>query len=386
MKYLKSICLLLLIQSSIFGQKPRARDIGIPFNGVTGKFNAITDVKGIEVGYSTIISGQGKNVRGKGPVRTGVTAILPRGRNNNPVFSNWYSLNGNGEMTGTTWITESGFLETPIMITNTNSVGVVRDAVLKWFVKTGWYNEDFWYTYPVVAETYDGFLNDIYGFHIKESNAYEALDSAKSGYIKEGNVGGGTGMMCLGFKGGTGTSSRIVKIKDSTYTVGVLVQSNFGSKKDLTIAGVPIGKELKDTLNREFKAAPSYRQEGDGSIIVVVATDAPLLPHQLKRIAQRVSLGIGNVGGYGQNGSGDIFIAFSTANTTAFQRSDFAKVGVLPNDLMNPLFEATVQATEEAIINAMVAAETMEGINGNKSYALPHKLVIDLLKKYNRIK
>ena len=386
MKYLKLLCLLLLIQSSIFGQKPRARDIGIPFNGITGKFNAITDVKGVEVGYSTIISGQGKNIRGKGPVRTGVTAILPRGRNNNPVFANWYTLNGNGEMTGTTWITESGFLETPIMITNTNSVGVVRDAVLKWFVKTGWYKEDFWYTYPVVAETYDGFLNDIYGFHVKEQNAYEALDSATTGFIKEGNVGGGTGMMCLGFKGGTGTSSRVVKIKDSTYTVGVLVQSNFGAKRNLTIAGVPIGKELKDTLNYELKAPPSYKQEGDGSIIVVVATDAPLLPHQLKRIAARVPIGVGIVGGRGENGSGDIFIAFSTANPSAFQRKDFTKVDELPNDLINPLFDATVQAVEEAIINAMAAAETMEGINGNKAYALPHSLVIDLLKKYKRIK
>ncbi|MEO5905327.1 MAG: P1 family peptidase, partial [Saprospiraceae bacterium] len=286
-----------------------------------------------------------------------------------------------------TWITESGFLEGPIMITNTNSVGVVRDAVLKWFVDHHWYKEDFWYTYPVVAETYDGFLNDIYGFQVKESNAYEALDSAKTGYVKEGNIGGGTGMRCLGFKGGSGTASRIVKIQDSTYTIGVFVQTNFGRKASLTIAGVPIGKELMDTLNNELKLPPqSYNQEGDGSIIVVVATDAPLLPHQLKRIAQRVSLGIGNVGGYVHNGSGDIFIAFSTANPTAFQRNDFAKVDILPNDLMNPLFEATVQATEEAIINAMVAAETMEGVNGNKSYALPHQLVIDLLKKYNRIK
>lgn len=385
MNKLSIIILILLFQISAFAQKPRARDIGIPFDGNTGKFNAITDVKGIEVGYSTVISGQGKNVRGKGPVRTGVTAILPRGRNNNPVYANWYSLNGNGEMTGTTWITESGFLETPIMITNTNSVGVVRDAVLKWFVKTGWYKEDFWYTYPVVAETYDGFLNDIYGFHVTEKNAYEALDSAKSGFLKEGNVGGGTGMMCLGFKGGTGTSSRVVKIKDSTYTVGVLVQSNFGAKRNLTIAGVPIGKELKDTLNYEFKAPPSY-QPGDGSIIVVVATDAPLLPHQLKRIAARVPIGVGKVGGRGENGSGDIFIAFSTANPNAFQRTEFTKVNQLPNDLINPLFEATVQAVEEAIINAMVAAETTEGINGNKAYGLPHKSVIDLLKKYNRIK
>jgi len=386
MNHLKLIFILLLIHSSTFGQKPRARDLGIPFNGTAGKFNAITDVKGVEVGYSTIISGEGKNVRGQGPVRTGVTAILPRGRINNPVFGNWYTLNGNGEMTGTTWITESGFLEGPVMITNTNSVGVVRDAVLKWYVKTGWYKEDFWYTYPVVAETYDGFLNDIYGFHVKENHAYEALDNAKTGLLQEGNVGGGTGMMSLGFKGGTGTSSRVVKIKDSTYTVGVLVQSNFGGKNNLTIAGVPVGKELKDTLNYEFKSAPSYRQEGDGSIIVVVATDAPLLPHQLKRIAARVPIGVGIPGGRGENGSGDIFITFSTANPNAFQRQNFTKLDELPNDLINPLFDGTVQAVEEAIINAMVAAETMEGINGNKAYALPHDLVLDLLRKYKRIK
>jgi D-aminopeptidase len=387
MKNIIPVVLLCLLQVSSHAQKPRARDIGIPFDGMPGKYNAITDVKGVEVGYSTIISGNGKNVLGKGPVRTGVTAILPRGKNNNPVYANWYTLNGNGEMTGTTWVTESGFLETPVMITNTNSVGVVRDAVLKWFVNKHWYKEDFWYTYPVVAETYDGFLNDIYGFHVKESNAWEALDSAKSGYLKEGNVGGGTGMMCLGFKGGTGTASRLVKIKDSSYTVGVLVQSNFGRKKSLTIAGVPVGKELMDTLNNELKLPPQhYRKEGDGSIIVVVATDAPLLPHQLKRIAQRVPLGIGVVGGRGTNGSGDIFIAFSTANANAFQRNDFTKVDELPNDLIDPLFEATVQAVEEAIINAMVAAETMEGVNGNKSYALPHQLVIGLLKKYKRIK
>ena len=385
MKLATTVLLFLIVPAVIHAQKPRARDIGIPFNGTTGKFNAITDVKGVEVGYSTIIQGNGKNIRGNGPVRTGVTAILPRGRNNNPVYANWYTLNGNGEMTGTTWITESGFLEGPVMITNTNSVGVVRDAVLKWFVKTGWYKEEFWYTYPVVAETYDGFLNDIYGFHVKESNAYEALDSARSGFLKEGNVGGGTGMMCLGFKGGTGTASRVIKIKDSTYTVGVLVQSNFGGKQNLTIAGVPVGKELKDTLNYEFKAPPSY-QPGDGSIIVVVATDAPLLPHQLKRIAARVPLGVGIVGGRGENGSGDIFIAFSTANPNAFKRENFTKLDELPNDMINGLFNATVQATEEAIINAMVAAETMVGINGNKAYGLPHKLVIDVLKKYNRIK
>lgn len=385
MKRFVPLYLLVLLPSILFAQKPRARDIGIPFDGTPGKFNAITDVKGVEVGYSTIISGTGKNIRGKGPVRTGVTAILPRGKNNNPVYANWYTLNGNGEMTGTTWLTESGFLEGPVMITNTNSVGTVRDAVLKWYVKTGWYKEDFWYTYPVVAETYDGFLNDIYGFHVKEENAWAALDSAKSGAIKEGNVGGGTGMMCLGFKGGSGTSSRVIKIKDSTYTIGVWVQSNFGAKRNLTIAGVPVGRELKDTLNYELKAPPSY-QPGDGSIIVVLATDAPLLPHQLKRMAARVAIGVGKAGGRGENGSGDIFISFSTANASAFQRENFTKVDVLPNDLINPLFDATVQAVEEAIINAMVAAETMEGINGNKAYALPHKLVMDVLKKYNRLK
>jgi len=382
------ICLLLLFISILVeAQKPRARDIGIPFDGKTGQYNAITDVNGVTVGFSTIISGQGKNVIGKGPVRTGVTAILPRGMNNNPVFANWYTLNGNGEMTGTTWVTESGFLEGPIMITNTNSVGTVRDAVLKWFVDKNWYHEDFWYTYPVVAETYDGFLNDIYGFHVKESNVYEALNSAKSGSIQEGNVGGGTGMCCLGFKGGTGTSSRVVTIDGKTYTIGVLVQSNFGGKDKFTIAGVPVGRELKDTLNYEFKAPPVYKkQEGDGSIIVVVATDAPLLPHQLKRIAARVPIGVGRVGGRGENGSGDIFIAFSTANTTAFSREKNTNVEMISNDRINPLFEATVQAVEESIINAMVAAETTEGINGNKAYALPHSRVIEILKKYNRVR
>lgn len=381
------ISILLWSQSS--GQKPRARDIGVPFAGTTGAFNAITDVKGVEVGYSTLISGEGENIVGQGPVRTGVTAIFPRGKASkfNPVFANWYSLNGNGEMTGTTWVTESGFLETPIMITNTNSVGDVRQAVLKWFVDTDWYQGDeWWYTYPVVAETYDGFLNDIYGFHVKEQHVLEAISDAKGGQIAEGNIGGGTGMMCLGFKGGTGTSSRLVQIKDSTYTVGALVQTNFGERKSLTIAGVPVGLALKDTLNDELNLPPqSYRKKGDGSIIVILATDAPLLPHQLKRISQRIPLGVGKTGGYGRNGSGDIFMAFSTANANAFQRNDFSTVNLLPNDLINPLLEATVQAVEEAIINALVAAETMEGINGNKSYAIPHDLLLKTLKKYKRI-
>ena len=378
----------MLICFQSYGQNPRARDLGIPFVGITGEFNAITDVKGVEVGYSTIIEGNGKNSIGKGPIRTGVTAIFPRGKANkfSPVYANWYSLNGNGEMTGTTWVTESGFLETPIMITNTNSVGTVRQAVLEWYVDTDWYNgENSWYTYPVVAETYDGFLNDIYGFHVKKKHVLEAIKNSSGGKITEGNVGGGTGMRCLGFKGGTGTASRVIHIGDSTYTVGVLVQSNFGGKKNLTIAGVPVGMELMNVKSQIYNAPPrSNRKEGDGSIIVIVATDAPLLPHQLKRIAQRVPLGIGNVGGRGSNGSGDIFMAFSTANEKAFSRKENTPVITLSNDMISPLFEATVQGVEEAIINAMVAAETMEGINGNKSYRLPHDATIEILKKYNR--
>ena len=389
MKKMSILFALLLLGAVCYGQKPRARDLGVPFVGETGEFNAITDVAGVEVGYSTIISGEGAHAVGKGPVRTGVTAIFPRGKAKkfSPVYANWYSLNGNGEMTGTTWVTESGFLETPIMITNTNSVGVVRDAVLKWYVDTDWYTgEDWWYTYPVVGETYDGFLNDIYGFHVKEAHVLEAIKNSSGGKIAEGNVGGGTGMMCLGFKGGTGTSSRVFTVENATYTLGALVQSNFGARKNLTIAGVPVGVELKDTLRTVFKGTPeSRRQEGDGSIIVVVATDAPLLPHQLKRIAQRIPLGIGIVGGRGSNGSGDIFLAFSTANENAFNREETTTVASLSNDQITAVFEATVQAVEEAIINAMVAAETMEGIHGNTAYALPHDLLRKTLKKYNRL-
>ena len=385
---MKKITISILLFSITLCQKPRARDIGVQFEGIPGKFNAITDVKGVEVGHSTIISGSGKNIIGQGPVRTGVTAIFPRGKKFNPVFANWYSLNGNGEMTGTTWISESGFLETPIMITNTNSVGVVRDAVLKWFVDTKWYgNDNWWYTYPVVGETYDGFLNDIYGFHVQEQHVYQAINNAKSGPVQEGNVGGGTGMLTLGFKGGIGTASRNVKINNKTYTIGTLVQSNFGSKRNLTISGVPVGKELKDTLNVEFNAPPSNRRkDGDGSIIVIVATDAPLLPHQLKRITHRIPIGIGIVGGRGSNGSGDIFLAFSTANPRAFDRKNERPIRSFPNDRITPLFEATVQTVEESIINAMIAADTMEGINNNKAYALPHDALIKILKKYNRLK
>jgi len=376
----------LLCVSQVFAQNQRARDLGIPFDGTPGTYNAITDVKGVLVGHSTIISGKGKISLGNGPVRTGVTAIFPAGKKKKPVYANWYALNGNGEMTGTTWLTESGFLETPIMLTNTFSVGTVQKATLQWMVDSSWSSEDWWWAFPVVAETYDGFLNDIYGFQVKDTYVLEAIKNASSGVIAEGNVGGGTGMMSFDFKSGIGTSSRILKFPDTTYTVGVLVQSNFGHRPRFKIAGVPVGEELKDTLRADYKAPPQFRrQSGDGSIIVVVATDAPLLPHQLKRVAQRVPLGIGRLGGIGANGSGDIFIAFSTANQNAYIRKGKTEVEVLSNDWMNDIFDATIQAVEEAVINSMIAAETMEGVNGNKVYKLPHEEVIKILKKYNRL-
>ena len=390
------------VSATSFSQqkKQRARDIGIPFDGTAGKYNAITDVAGVEVGHTTLIEGSGKLEKGKGPVRTGVTAIFPAGKKYAPVFANWHMLNGNGDMTGTHWITESGFLETPILITNTSSVGTVRDAALKWMDEHKYYDTSqglFWYSYPVVAETWDGVLNDINGFHVKPEHVWQAMEKASSGFVEEGAVGGGTGMVCLGFKGGIGTSSRVIDKKLGGYTVGVLVQSNFGVKSQLTIAGVPVGKELADTLNIKIYDEPSaesnpdgYREKNEwsdqGSIIVVVATDAPLLPHQLKRIAQRVSLGIGKVGGIGGNGSGDIFIAFSTANKNVFSRTNETTATMFSNDQMGALFNATIQATEEAIINALVAGTTTKGINDNTVYGLPHDAVMKILKKYNRVK
>jgi L-aminopeptidase/D-esterase-like protein len=387
--------LFIIIPVSMMSQKIRARDLGIPFDGIPGKYNAITDVKGVEVGFTTLIEGSGALQKGKGPVRTGVTAIFPAGKKYTPVFANWYTLNGNGDMTGTHWITESGFLETPILITNTSSVGTVRDAALAWMDKNKYYDTSqhlFWYSYPVVAETWDGVLNDINGFHVKPEHVWSALENARSGALEEGSVGGGTGMICLGFKGGTGTSSRVIDKNLGGYTVGVLVQSNYGTRKQLTIASVPVGKELGDTLPIVINDKPVASAENNnelsetGSIIVVVATDAPLLPHQLKRIAQRVSLGIGKNGGIGGNGSGDIFIAFSTANTSSFSRTKETSVTMYSNDLMNELFAATIEATEEAIINALVAGKTMKGINDNTVPGLPHQAVIKILKKYNRIK
>ena len=358
--------------------RPRARDLGIPFEGTPGLLNAITDVKGVEVGHCTLISGEGKLEVGKGPVRTGVTAVFPRGKDSSdPVFAAWFTLNGNGEMTGTTWVEESGFMEGPVMITNTHSVGTVRDATIAWQLKRGGKSAQPW-SLPVVAETWDGYLNDINGFHVKPEHVFQALNGARPGPVAEGNVGGGTGMIAHGFKGGIGTASRKASAGGAECVVGALVQANYGSRRLLTIAGVPVGREMADF-------PPRGGLEDMGSIIVVVATDAPLLPHQLKRIARRVSLGIGINGGVGANSSGDIFMAFSTANEQASRGSGITPVRMLANDEINPVFVATVQATEEAIINAMVAAETMTGIDGHTAHALPHDRLREVLRKYNRL-
>ena len=357
---------------------PRARDLGVPFDGTPGPLNAITDVQGVEVGHSTIISGEGALKVGLGPVRTGVTAVFPRGKNSDDlVFAGWFTLNGNGEMTGTTWVEESGFLEGPVMITNTHSVGVVRDAAIKWRVQHGKADSSgYWWSLPVVAETWDGYLNDINGFHVKDANAFEAMSTASSGPVLEGAVGGGTGMVCHEFKGGIGTSSRKLAADAGGFTVGVLVQCNYGLRQQLRIAGVPVGREITDATTRS----------GDnGSIIIVVATDAPLLPHQLKRLARRASLGLARNGSIAGNGSGDIFIAFSTANPGAGDASHPVTVQMFPNDRINPLFEATVQATEEAIVNALVAAKTMTGVDNHRAVALPHDRLRDVLRKYNRL-
>jgi D-aminopeptidase len=360
--------------------KPRARDLAVPFDGTPGANNAITDVKGVEVGHTTLIFGSGKLEIGKGPVRTGVTAIHPRGKtSNDAVFAAWFTLNGNGEMTGTTWVEDSGFLNGPVMITNTHSVGVVRDAVIAWKVKHGTPDmEGYWWSLPVVAETWDGWLNDINGFHVHAEDAFHALDAAHSGPVEEGNVGGGTGMVCNEFKGGIGTSSRVLDAKAGAYTVGVLVQCNYGRRDQLRIAGVPVGKEIPDH--------PAYGNSDDtGSIIVIVATDAPLIPTQLKRIARRVSLGLGRDGSYSGDGSGDIFLAFSTANPGAVGTKGLHQLTMLPNDSLDPIFLATVQATEEAVVNAMVAAETMTGVDNHEVIALPHDRLREILRKYNRL-
>ena len=356
--------------------KPRARDLGIPLEGTPGKHNAITDVEGLTVGYSTIIAGES--------ARTGVTIIHPRGRDNHaPVFAAWFPFNGNGEMTGSAWVEEGGFLEGPIGITNTHSVGVVRDTIIQWQAEhdkifQGW-------SCPLVTETADGWLNDMNAFFVKPEHVREALENAESGPIKEGNVGGGTGMLCYEFKGGSGTSSRKLPEKFGSWTVGAFAQTNFGLRFQLTIAGVPVGQQLKEHPVWSDGENP-YQQE-NGSLIIVLATDAPLLPHQLKRIAKRASLGMARTGSLGGNGSGDIFIAFSTANPGAAVGGEkgIATLEALDNEHLNPLFSNSVFATEEAIINSMVAAEDMTGHKGFSVKALPHEELREVMRKYGRL-
>ena len=372
---MRSLVAVLLLAVPLLAQPKRARDLGVPFDGTPGTWNAITDVAGVEVGHTTLIEGDS--------VRTGVTVIWPRGKqSDDPTFGGWFAQNGNGEMTGTTWLEESGFLAGAVFITNTHSVGVVRDASIAWQVehKRGPANgagDDFW-SLPVVAETWDGFLNDINGFHVKPAHVFQAMDGAVSGRVAEGSVGGGTGMVCFGFKGGIGTSSRVA----GSYRVAALVQCNCGAKRQLRIAGAPVGPELAGPAT----ASAIIPREDTGSIIIVVATDAPLLPTQLKRLARRATLGLARLGAISGNGSGDIFIAFSTANANAAKPSGpAATVSMLTNDTLNPIFEATVQATEEAIVNALVAAEDMTGVKGHKVTALPHDGLQQVLKKYNRL-
>jgi D-aminopeptidase len=379
----------------------RSRDLGIPFEGAPARYNAITDVPGVEVGHTTLIAGKGPLVEGKGPVRTGVTAVLPRGKNaKQPVFGAWFTLNGNGEMTGTTWVEESGLVEGPILITNTHSVGVARDAAIQWMLK---HQPGFLWALPVVAETWDGVLNDINGFHVVPQHVFAALDGARGGPVTEGAVGGGTGMLCNGFKGGIGTSSRRLPAEAGGYTIGVLVQCNYGSRPGLRVAGVPVGQEftapmvclagspskrqwLRDTPRCGARTSSAADRPGSelGSIIIVVATDAPLLPHQLERVVKRASLGLGREGSIASNFSGDIFIAFTTATWDGSADTSLVTVRMLPNDRLDPLFAATVQATEEAITNAMIAAKTMTGADDIRAYALPHDRLIQILRKYNR--
>lgn len=379
-------------------EKVRARDLGIPFKGRPGPLNAITDVAGVEVGHATLIEGEGALVRGKGPVRTGVTAIHPRGKGStSPVFGGWFTLNASGEMTGTTWLEERGLIDGPVMITNTHSVGVVRDAAVSWMVDHNWPAD--WHA-PMVAETYDGGLSDINGFHVTRSHAIEALANARPGPVVEGAVGGGTGMICNGFKGGIGTASRKFDVGEETYTLGVLVQCNYNwTRDDLTIAGRPVGRLIEAepncftdrSINRHFgdywpycedarKVSPEPDYDRDGSIIVIVATDVPLLPHQLKRIAKRPSLALGRLGTVSKGGSGDIFLAFSTAGNGKLSEDGNSSVDMFPNNHLSAVFRATVQATEEAIVNAMVAAHTVVGINGIRIVAIPHEGLREVIR------
>jgi D-aminopeptidase len=376
------ILLLILLPVFAFAETaPRARDLGIPFDGTPGKWNAITDVAGVTVGHETIIRDLGEGRA----VRTGVTAILPRGEqtSNTPVFGGWFALNGNGEMTGTTWLEESGFLEGPVMITNTHSIGAVHEGVIQWRVNLGPGDASgYWWSLPVVAETWDGYLNDINGFHVRAEHVKAALERAASGPVAEGNVGGGTGMICHEFKGGIGTASRVVEAADHDYTVGVLVQANYGERELLRIAGVPVGQHI--THDKAYASNPP-KSADTGSIIIVVATDAPLMPHQLKRLARRASLGLARNGSVAGNSSGDIFIAFSTANVAADQTATGVSIDTLPNDSILPLFRATVESTEEAIINALIAARDMTGHEGHVVKAIDHEELRSVMREYNRL-
>lgn len=382
MKYAAIPAILLALSALSAQTKPRARDLGVPFDGIPGTLNAITDVRGVEVGVSTIVRGEPDAKAGEGPVRTGVTVVFPRGKESaDPVFAAWFAQNGNGEMTGTTWIDEGGFMEGPVFITNTHSVGVVRDAAIAWSVRQGRTFQP--WSLPVVAETWDGVLNDINGFHVKPEHVFAAIENASNGRVPEGNVGGGTGMICYEFKCGTGTASRKLPQQAGGYTVGVLVQANHGRRSELRIAGVPVGRDIPVPATPRPGGLPPANQE-QGSIIIIVATDAPLLPHQLERIARRATMGLARTGATSGNGSGDIFLAFSTDNAGVAAAPREIHVNMLSNARISALFSATVEATEEAIVNALVAAETMTGAQGRRVEALSHQRVQELLKKYGR--
>jgi L-aminopeptidase/D-esterase-like protein len=369
--------------------KPRARDLGIPFDGTPGPLNAITDLDGVEVGHATIIKGDGKLIVGEGPVRTGVTTIFPLGKGGrNGVAAGRFVLNGAGQMTASDVIDEYGGFFGPIVLTGSLSVGSVTTSVINWSRDTivDDYLAMIVRAVPVVAETWDGALSDVLGMHVKDEHVYHALNDAKSGPVAEGNVGGGTAMRAYEFKAGIGTSSRHLSATQGGYTVGVLVQTNHGKRNQLRIAGVSVGTEITDLM-------PEYPVHNDdqlsnarsNSIIIVIGTDAPLLPSQLERIAKRASLGLARTGSVASNGSGDLFIAFSTSNEIQLRPASLETFSFVPNAFIDPLFEATVQATEEAIVNAIIAGETMQGIDGRIIYAIPHDRLQSVLKKYNRL-
>jgi len=374
-------------------KKARARDLGIIVPGTPGKYNAITDVEGVEVGFCTVVYGEPEDFKGPGSkfARTGVTAVLPRGRKRSAVFAGRHTLNGNGEMTGTHWLDDSGFMHGPFLITNTNSVGVVRDTATKWMIDNYFYHplvvdgvpiDGVGYFYPTVGETWDGIMNDTNGFHVKAEHALEALNTAKPGEVAEGNVGGGTGMQCHEFKGGTGTASRVLSKEQGGFTVGVLIQANHGFREHFEIFGVPMADEIKgcDPVLNTYAPKP-----GTGSIIVLVATDAPVLPWQLAKMCKRIPIGIGKFGAGFETGSGDIFLAFSTANENAYTITQ-TKIDLLADEMMDPIYKAVAEATEEAILNALCAAETMVGRDFNKYYAIPHDQLADVLRKHGKIK